>query len=128
MASAVVDWMGWRVWLQPDMQTRDPRKRHGDNVDSSRAIRRDVLRVRQSDKATIGIAHAWLPVACFHGGAPLHTVHLQWHTVATGNSFYTAAAAPRKHLLNVSNVNSSSSSSKKATVAWPQHAYQLPIV
>ena len=46
----------------------------------------------------------------------MHTVHLQWHTVATGNSFYTAAAAPRKHLLNVSNVNSSSSS-KKATVA-----------
>ena len=47
----------------------------------------------------------------------MHTVHLQWHTVAAGNSFYTAAAAaPRKHLLNVSNVNSSSSS-KKATVA-----------
>ena len=43
-------------------------------------------------------------VACFHGGAPLHTVHLQWHTVAAGNSFYTAAAAPRKHLLNVSNI------------------------
>ena len=80
------------------------------------AIRLDVLRVRQSDKATIGFAHAWLPVACFHGGAPLHTVHLQWHTVAAGNSFYTAAAAPRKHLLNVTNVNSSSSS-KKATVA-----------
>ena len=26
-------------------------------------------------------------VACFHGGAPPHTVHLQWRTVAGGNSF-----------------------------------------